>query len=385
MKACRECYRTEEEVGFEAGRNICNSCRGKERRKLAKIKALKEKGKLAATPAAPIGDDEDTNADPFVPTGHHLAGVSTLLDAQGNVKAQWIKTSKDREQKLDALMKAAKDIAKPFKGTSSNPKTPKISDDDLLCVYPMGDPHFGMFSWHEETGQDFNLELAESSLVSAVDKLVGLAPSASQALIINLGDFFHTDNASNMTSRSKNPLDVDTRWAKMLGVGIRAMRRVIDKALEKHKSVRVVCEIGNHDDHSAIMLAICLQQYYENNPRVDVDTSPSTFHWHRFGENLIGITHGDKVKAQNLPAIMAHDKKEDWGETTHRYWYTGHVHHDSVKEYPGCIVETFRTLAPKDFYHHSHGYRSDQDMKCDVLHRKWGRINRHIVGIRQVL
>lgn len=329
-------------------------------------------------------DRRKSAATESTPDGFHVRGKSTLYDADGKLIIEWVKTAKDKEEQTHDLIEAIKEISKPFAAASEKARAPSSVDADLLCVYPMGDPHLGMFAWGKETGKDFDLVTAEANLVHAVDQLVELAPPAEHALIINLGDFFHSDTQDNRTARSGHALDVDTRWAKVLSVGIRTMRRCIDRALIKHKTVRVVCEIGNHDDHSAIMLAICLQQYYENNDWVEVDTSPSMFHWHRFGENLIGITHGDKVKADKLPGVMACDRKRDWGETSFRYWYTGHVHHDSLKEYPGCIVETFRTLAPKDAWHHGAGYRSDQDMKCDVLHKKFGRINRHIVGIRQI-
>jgi hypothetical protein len=319
-----------------------------------------------------------------VPDGFHVKGVSTLYGANGEVKGQWVKSKKDEDLKLTLLMDAVQKLAEPFAGKSTKVKEPVNTEADLLCVYPMGDPHLGMYAWAEETGEDFDIEIAERNLVGAVDQLVGLAPKSDEALIINLGDFFHSDTSDNRTRRSGNPLDVDSRWAKVLSVGIRTMRRCVDRALKKHRIVNVVCEIGNHDDHSAIMLALCLQQYYENNPRVNIDTSPDNFHWYRFGENLIGITHGDGTKARDLPGIMANDRKEDWGQTSFRYWYTGHIHHDTLKEYPGCIVETFRTLASRDAWHHNAGYRSGRDMKCDVLHRKYGRINRHTVGIRQI-
>ena len=81
---------------------------------------------------------------------------------------------------------------------------------------------------------------------------------------------------------------------------------------------------------------------------------------------------------------MATDRASDWGETRFRYWLTGHVHHMSGKEYPGCIVETFRTLAPRDAHAHAAGYRSDRDMQMLVHHKKHGRINRHTVGIEQL-
>lgn len=317
----------------------------------------------------------------FTPQGYEIKGTSTLVGADGTIRGQWIKTKQSEDSKLARLMDAVQALAEPFKGLAEPAARPVALDDDLLCVYPMGDPHFGMMAWAAETGEDFDLKIAENDLIAAVDHLVGLAPPARHALIIELGDFFHTDNSSNQTSRSHHALDVDSRWSKMLGIGIRAMRRNIDRALEKHELVHVIIEIGNHDDHTSIMLALCLANYYEREPRVTIDTSPAKFHWYRFGANLIASTHGDTTKANNLPGIMATDRARDWGETSHRFWYTGHVHHDSLKEYPGVIVETFRTLAARDAWHSGQGYRSGRDMKLDVIHRLDGRIVRHSVGI----
>lgn len=336
---------------------------------------------IAARPEA-IASTEIQDAIPF---GHVLKGVSTLVDESGNVRAQWIKTGMDRaDERAAAFLHAMTGLADKWKGLA-DPVAPRVDhDDDLLCVYPMGDPHLGMFAWGLETGDNFDLEIAERNLCAAVDQLVAGSPAAKEALIINLGDFFHSDNSSNQTTRSHHALDVDTRWAKVLRVGIRTMRRCIDRALEKHGTVRVICEIGNHDDHSSIMLALCLEQYYEREPRVVIDTSPALFHWYRFGANLIGTHHGHTTKLERLPGVMACDRKEDWGQTDHRYFYTGHVHHDSAKEYPGVIVETFRTLAPKDAYAAGAGYRAGQDMKCDVVHKVHGRIQRNTVGVSRL-
>ena len=99
---------------------------------------------------------------------------------------------------------------------------------------------------------------------------------------------------------------------------------------------------------------------------------------------LLGFVHGDTTKDAQLPGIMAHDRKVDWGETDYRHFYSGHIHHDTVKEFPGCTVEHIRTLAASDAWHHGSGYRSGRDMKCDIWHREWGRRARHIVGIRQI-
>lgn len=320
------------------------------------------------------------------PVGYRLGGVSTLLDADGNVKQTWVKTTKDSqagEAFIDAFRQTldAAEIPKAKKI-----KAPKADDlvDHLLTIYPWGDPHIGMLAWPLESGNDFNLSIATSQLYEAVDKLVAIAPPSRHALIINLGDFFHSDNQQNRTARSGHALDVDSRWAKILHVGVNVAVRCVQRALEKHDVVEVDNRIGNHDDHSAVMLAACLANRFQDNPRVKVNTSPSMFFYKHFGECLIGSTHGHTVKPDKLPGVMATDQAEAWGKTKFRYWYTGHVHHESKKEFPGCIVETFRTLAARDAWHHGQGYRAGRSMVCDVLHQSRGRILRHEIGVESL-
>jgi hypothetical protein len=110
---------------------------------------------------------------------------------------------------------------------------------------------------------------------------------------------------------------------------------------------------------------------------VTIDLDPNVFWYYKFGKVLIGATHGDTCKTDKLPAIMACDRSEDWGQTRFRYYYHGHIHHDSVKELPGCMVESFRTLAARDAWHSGAGYRSGRDMRCIVHHKDFGEIERH--------
>lgn len=354
---------------------------------------LRSQGKLLKPSRAKhLKEKRESQKDPQLhtaaaPTGYCLKGVSTLVDGEGNVRAQWIKTYSDKLDPSEFLeaFKLAVEETPPRTKTLIPPKgKPEEYVADLLTVYPMGDPHFGMLSWRGETGEDFDLKIAERLLVQAVDKLVSLAPKSEKALIVNLGDFFHSDNQDNKTARSGHSLDVDSRWAKVLRLGIAAMVRCIDRTLEKHQTVRVINAIGNHDDHSSVMLAICLDHHYRDNVRVEIDVTPSQFHWYEFGLNLIGVHHGHTTKAQNLPGLMAADQPEAWGRTQFRYWLCGHVHHESKKEYAGAVVETFRTLAAKDAWHHGQGYRAGRSMVADVYHAKRGRILRHEVGVEQL-
>jgi len=132
------------------------------------------------------------------------------------------------------------------------------------------------------------------------------------------------------------------------------------------------------------MMSQFIKAWYRNEPRVVVHDEPGMFMYHQFGKNLIGITHGHTAKADKLGEIMAVDCSDLWSATKYRYWYCGHIHHQSVKEYPSCVVETFRTLAGKDAWHHASGYRSGQDMKCITLHKDYGEISRNTVSLYQV-
>lgn len=341
---------------------------------------VKPEEKLAARQGfAPDADMTHPVPSPFV-----VKGTSTLYDENGKAKLQWVKTKLDDQLVQEAIREFIEHMVSGANGLSPKIPTPTHNNKDLLAVYPLGDPHFGMYSWAEETGDNFDLSIAEKLTCGAIDRLVDSAPNAETALILELGDMFHADNNTNMTARSGNVLDVDGRWAKVMQVGLRAMLYCIKRALSKHKTVVVRIVKGNHDDHSSFALALALDAYFSNNPRVTIDLNPSVFWYYAFGKVLLGVTHGDSCKTDRLPGIMAADKPEEWGKATYRHWYHGHIHHDSVKEHPGCMVESFRTLAARDAWHSSAGYRAGRDMKCIVHHKEYGEVERHRCDIGMI-
>lgn len=318
-----------------------------------------------------------------VPDGYFVKGVSTYYDENGTVKGQWVKTSADQDRLEEILKDFALHLAEDVKGLAPITPPPKTDRADLLCVYPMGDPHFGMYVWWQDTGDDFDLDIAERLTCRAIDRLIESAPDADTALLLNLGDMFHADNQKNITS-SGHQLDVDGRWAKVQQVGLRSMIYCIKKLLQKHQKLVFRINKGNHDNHSSYALALMIDAYFHNEPRVEVDLSPAISWYYRFGKVLIGSTHGDTIKGRDLVGIMAADRPEDWGLSRHRYWFVGHVHHQDSKEYPGGIVEYFRTLAAKDAWHAGQGYRAGRDMRLIVMHTDHGEVERHRCDIAMI-
>ncbi len=338
-------------------------------------------------PAAEIdpepGDTGPIHMERDVPAGHRVKGLSTFYNADGVVVAQWVKTAREEDDRLAALMRALETLAEPFRGLHEPLPLTEECNDDLLSIYAIGDPHIGMQAWGEECGEDFDVKIAERDLIGGVDHLVNISPPSGTAIVALLGDNAHVDGKSNATTAG-TPQDVDTRWSKVFRILVRTARRAIERALTKHARVVGMIIPGNHDEHVALALAYAVQAYFERDERVTIDMSPAAFRWFRFGECFFGFNHGHNTKFEALPGIMACDRPKDWGETRYRKMLLGHVHHRQVKEMPGCVIQSYGTLAPKDAYHSSHGYRSMQEMRCEVYHRQWGPIAEFSAGISQI-
>src|SRR5271163_1990227 len=209
--------------------------------------------------------------------------------------------------------------------------------------------------------------------------LITSAPSSHTAVILNLGDFFHSDSNSNITPKSGNKLDVDTRYAKILRVGVNLIIHCTQLALQKHKRVILRCLPGNHDPYASLALATALACFFSSNTRVFVDADPSAF-WHfQFGRVLLTAMHGDTVKHTDAPGLVASSWPELWGATSFRYCYIGHVHHRSIGggERAGLIWETFQTLSPRDVWHYNQGYRSGRSMVSITHHTDHGEVSRN--------
>ena len=353
-------HRTNKAVAEAAGMNI----RTVERRR----------ARLAVKGWSPDHDMTKT-----VPDGFNVKGVSTYYDEDGRVRGQWVKSSADAERR-EAMMKAAVEAMAADLPRVRPRKAKGAWSKDLLAVYPVGDPHVGMLSWPDETGEDWNLEIARQVHCDAMAALVQAAPPTETAVLVNLGDALHFDSLEAKTPRSGHLLDADGRYARVVDVAITMMRQCIESALAKHKRVHVICVPGNHDEVGGLWLARVLAIAYEREPRVSIDTAPSVFAYYRWNKVLIGVHHGHTCKPDKLPGVMAADRAQDWGESKHRVWLTGHIHHESRKEYAGVVVESFGTLAARDAYATNGGWRSERGMQALVFHAEHGEVARSRVN-----
>lgn len=328
--------------------------------------------------------DSEDPPDPPVPTeGFSVKKVSVNTDAQGFERQRWTQHVKDEQTRFEEFKSAVAEWAKTI-APLPRLKSPKNGDADLFTIIPLGDPHIGLLAWGKETGDNHDLKIAEADLVRAIDLLVDRSPSSARAALVNVGDFFHAQDDRQVTPASGHKLDVDARSGKVLQTGIRILERLCCRMLEKFRKVECVNVPGNHDPHMAMMIAELLKRSFKNEPRMIVHDAFDPFVYLRHGKNLIGVHHGDGVKMENLGEVMATRRAKDWGETEYRMWITGHIHHKRVLELPGCDVESFNTLAGKDFWTHWKGYEARRYLSAITLHSEYGPAHREIVDLRLI-
>lgn len=276
------------------------------------------------------------------------------------------------------------DIAEAFDNVTPAPPIgpPSSVMEDLLTVYPLFDVHFGMLSWGEETGEDYDTKLASSDMAQAMAKTCALTPESHTALLLIGGDFFHADDGNAETPASKHKLDVDGRHNRVIDLGVDLLANTVETLLRKHNIVRVKVLRGNHDEHSHIVLRVAMSQRYRNEPRVIVDDGKADLFHMAWGVGLIAAHHGDRSKPERLALEIA-DTCREWSTTSHRYVFTGHVHHTQVKDMGAIQWESLRAFCPRDAYAAGHHYSSRRQMQSITFHKDDGLVLRAYDPVRR--
>jgi hypothetical protein len=313
-------------------------------------------------------------------SGFKVKGTSTLYDAEGNVKAEWVKTREDAPslEEIGEQIRAALDGYEP---PATFPAKPETTDANLCTLYPLADWHVGLLSWKKETGHNYDLKIGTTVIKTAMTRLIDGAPNSKQAVLLGLGDLLHADNYKNETSQSKNDLDVDGRYPRVLKASTDLIIYSTDLALQKHEEVLLRILPGNHDEQSAIAVGLALSLYYQNSPRVTVDDDAGRFWWWLWGKVLLGATHGDKAKMKDLPLIMAARNPEAWGKAKFRHIHTGHIHTDTMIDKGGVTVESHQTPVAPDSWHVAMGYGAGRSVKAITYSKDQGEIIRQRVNI----
>jgi hypothetical protein len=305
----------------------------------------------------------------------YLMGKVTIQRGPGGVERVWERQSPDEK----AIQQARKDAMEAMKAEmprAAPVEPPAMFNADLCNLFTFTDFHLGMMAWHKEGGQDWDIKIAEATLRGAMAAMVRQSPSAHTAVVNVQGDFLHCDGLTPVTPGHGHVLDADSRFPKVRQTAIRLIRELVQMALQTHQHVHLILAEGNHDQDSMGWLADSFTVLYEDEPRVSVNDSALPFYVIEWGETMLGVHHGHKVKNEALPLLFAAQFPAEWGRTRKREIHCGHRHHRDEKEYNGAVVIQHPTLAARDAYAARGGWIADRAAQAITYHRKYGQVGR---------
>lgn len=252
------------------------------------------------------------------------------------------------------------------------PQPAQFTHSDLCTVYPLMDLHMGMYAWGDETGaDDYDLQQATNDIKRTFATLDRITPVGGQAVLILGGDTLHANDMRAETPKSKHKLDVDGRHFKVLDEAIKAIAWIIEHLAARHDKVTIRVLAGNHDPESHLVLTFALAERYRDISRIVIEKSPLDMFMFRWGNSLIAAHHGDKSPPQRL-AMMLADACTFWSDVRHRHILTGHIHHESAKDFPGIKWESLRAFCPPDAY--GAGFAPRRAMTAMVFDSVKGRV-----------
>lgn len=300
---------------------------------------------------------------------HKTKEFSVSFYDKQKVKEQREELEKMKERVLEAI----KNHAPSYKTV----KREKITDGHLLVVDP-ADIHIRKFCHVDETGYNYNSELATAMTIAGVEGIIQKANGypIDRILLVIGNDVLHTDNAHNTTT-SGTRQDVHGQWwqgaedAEMMYV------TMIDRLLSI-ADVDVIFNPSNHDYHSGWFLTRMLKNWYRHTKNITFDDRIRHRKYYQYHQNMIGTTHGDGAKPNDMPLLMAQEAPQIWANTVHRYIYQHHIHHrtatrwQAVKDYPGITLQTLRSPSAPDGWHDRNGYTGAPQAIEGFIHHPTG-------------
>jgi hypothetical protein len=332
--------------------------------------------------AAKRGWSPDHDMHHTVPDGFKVKGTSTLYK-DGEPVIQWVKSDIDNQRQLELMREAIEALNEEIKPECKISK-PKVKKSDLAHLFVITDYHAGMLAWHEEVGADWDLQIAEDTLVKWFAQAIEQSSQADVAVFAQLGDFLHFDSLEAVTPASRHILDADTRFQKLVRTVIRVIRRVVRMLLEKYPKVHIKWCDANHDPASSAWMREFLTALYDKEPRIEVDNSADTYYCFEWGKTALFFHHGHKRKVANVDTVFASKFREVFGRTEHAYAHMGHYHSIDIKETNLMLVTQHRTLAAPDAYASRGGWMSGREAQVITYHKEYGQVGSQTISYKMI-
>ena len=271
----------------------------------------------------------------------------------------WLKRKSQQHLGIESLLKAIESGAPLLKAPAV--RSQKLKHRRAFEIAIM-DPHIGLLCEPPEADGKWNIEIAEQTIMAAIDDLIEKAKHLGpfEQIFFPIGnDLQHSDNVFHTTTAG-TPQPEAMDWHRVYDHAERIMIEMVNRLREVGKEMYIYEIPGNHSRMADFTIARVLKAYFRHDKNIHIDASASPYKFHHYGTNLIGYEHGHSVNALRLASIMAHECSDIWGQTTYREFHLGDQHRKgsskpSSMEEQGVSIEYCPALTASNAWHRLKG------------------------------
>ena len=344
-----------------------------------------------------------SSLDPYVREGLAAYGVNDLSgvdggwlikqDGEGGRLSLRFSVGGDGEKSLmDTLRKDLEEW--PAGSYHSATETAPDAQGGLLVI-DLADVHVGKLCVATETGYAYDSAAAVTRLVEGTKALLRKSSGhgIARVLFVMGNDILHIDKPDRKTT-SGTPQDTSGSIHSMYRDAQTAYIAAIEACAAEYPVDLIYCP-SNHDWLLGWALSNSIGAWFREHPNVtatDYNLSERHRKYYRYGNSLIGLTHGDGAKEADLYPLMMTEARAHISDAVHRYWYLHHLHHkirkakglnshNREKDHIGLTmissgagnlegdnaqIEWVRSPSPPDGWHDRNGYVNRQAAECFI-------------------
>lgn len=249
----------------------------------------------------------------------------------------------------------------------------------FIAVLSIQDFHLGRFASKLEVGKDTNIETQKRHIIECVKDLINQVSKFGrpERILLSIGgDFANSDNAK-LTTTNGTPQDSLPSHTLIQVESSMLSVQLVDLLRQITDIVELVPTGGNHDKDTSVSQFLFTSAWFKDCPDVITffDTEGQTLagrQYRQYGANLIAFAHGDGAKIKNMPAIIANEARELWGQTKHTTVLTGHHHYRISQDLFGMQHVQVPSLALDDRWSYSKGFQNEKGLTIVLLDKEKG-------------
>ena len=228
-------------------------------------------------------------------------------------------------------------------------KYSKAKEDPVMLEISLPDIHYGKI-----TGE--GPQKLIDDYLKVLERLVARASGFEvERILLPIGNDGMNSEGLRKSTTAGTPQDDNMGWRESFRGYWQLMQHAIIY-LSNVAPVDVIIVQGNHDYERMFYVGDLLYARFSNNPNVTIDNSLNERKYYQYGTNMILHFHGDKVKSDKIPLLMATEQPVMWSETTFREAHLGHYHKEMLNEFMGTKVRFIPSICGNDEWHKNKAY-----------------------------